>query len=103
MYLELEQIKKHLNIDEYFKDDDKYILYLGQVAEEVVQKHIDADIKAIVSKNEGVLPPPLAHAMLLFIGDMYASRESISYSNAVEIPFSYDYLLSLYKDYSVKK
>lgn len=102
MYLELERIKKHLNLDTYFTEDDKYILYLAQVAEEVVQRHIDANLKDIAAKEGGILPPPLLHAMLLFIGDMYASRESVSYANAVEIPFSYEYLLSLYKDYSAK-
>jgi len=41
--------------------------------------------------------------MLLFIGNMYLSRESVTFGNAVEIPLSYNYLLDLYKDYSKKE
>lgn len=36
MFLTLERIKKHLNIDEYFKDDDDYLMFLGDVAEHTV-------------------------------------------------------------------
>lgn len=101
MYLQLDQIKKHLNIDEYYKDDDEYLLYLASVSELVVEKHIDCNLVELCD-DRGDLPSPLLHAMLLFIGDMYNNRESVSYSSPHEVPFSYEYLLSLYKDYSKK-
>ena len=99
MFLELDRIKKHLNIDDYYKDDDNYLVYLYEVAEKVVEKHTDTNLKEIAEKNGGELPPPILHAMLLFIGDMYKSRESISFGSVTSIPFSYDYILSLYKNY----
>ena len=37
MYVTLEETKKHLNIDESFKDDDVYINSLVQVAEDAVE------------------------------------------------------------------
>jgi hypothetical protein len=101
MYLQLDQIKKHLNIDEYYKDDDEYLLYLASVSELVVEKHIDCNLVELCDVR-GDLPSPLLHAMLLFIGDMYNNRESVSYSSPHEVPFSYEYLLSLYKNYSKK-
>ena len=101
MYIELNKIKKHLNIDDYFIDDDEYLLSLAEVAEKVVEKHIDCNLSDL-QEEDGTLPVPLLHAMLLFIGDMYQSRESVSFTSASEIPFSYEYLLSLYKDYSKK-
>lgn len=99
MFLELDKIKNHLNIDEFFKDDDNYLLYLSEVAAKVVEKHTDVVLDEIVEENGGELPPPLLHAMLLFIGDMYKSRESNTFSSVNQIPFSYDYILSLYKNY----
>lgn len=99
MYLQLGQIKKHLNIDGYFQEDDDYLISLAEVAEKVIEKHIDRNLSEIV-EVDGELPSPLLHAMLLFIGNMYQSRESISFSNAIELPLSYSYLLSLYKNYS---
>ena len=99
MFLEIDRIKKHLNIDDYYKDDDNYLVYLYEVAEKVVEKHTDTNLKEIAEENGGELPPPILHAMLLFIGDMYKSRESISFGSVTSIPFSYDYILSLYKNY----
>lgn len=99
MYIELSDIKKHLNIDETFSEDDSYIENLIEVAENAVAIHIDRNLSEVAEENGGVLPPALIHAMKLFIGDMYQSRESTSFSSAVEIPFSYTYLTSLYRKY----
>lgn len=100
MYVTLELAKQHLNIESTYTGDDVYITHLIEVAETTVEKHIDYHLEDYEDEN-GDIPSPLIHAMLLFIGDMYMSRESNAYGISVsEIPFSYDYLLSLYKDYS---
>lgn len=101
MYLDLDTIKKHLNIDSGFTDDDEYLEMLEGVAFDVIEKHIDHQLSTLV--NEGSLPKPLLQAALLYIGNLYQSRESIAFTNAIEIPFAYDYLLSLYKDYSKRE
>lgn len=98
MYIELDTIKKHLNIDPDFTDDDEYIEFLYNVAEDVIQKHIDTTFDSILQKK-GSIPDALLHAMLLFIGNMYANRESISYTSAQEIPTSLSYILNMYRDY----
>ena len=98
MYIELDRIKKHLNIDADFTDDDEYIKFLYNVAEDVIQKHIDTTFDTILQKK-GVIPDALLQAMLLFIGNMYANRESISYTSAQEIPTSLSYILNMYRDY----
>ena len=103
MFLTLERIKKHLNIDEYFKDDDDYLMFLEDVAEQTVQRHIDSNLSVLTDENGGELPSLLIQAMLLYIGNMYLSRKSIKFSNVQDVPFSYDYLLSLYKNYNNHK
>ena len=102
MYIDLQTIKKHLNIDTEFTEDDDYLMMLEGVAEISVEKHIDKKLTQL-EDGEGNLPSPLKQAMLLFIGNMYLSRESVTFGNAVEIPLSYNYLLDLYKDYSKKE
>lgn len=99
MFVELDRIKKHLNIDEYYKEDDSYLISLYEVAQEVVEKHTDSNLKNIADANGGELPSPLVHAMLLFIGDMYIHREINSNTNIASVPFAYDYILSLFKNY----
>jgi len=101
MFVQLYQIKKHLNIDDYFTDDDEYLVSLEQIAEQVVSKHIDRDLSELAEES-GELPSPLLHAILILIANWYMQRESISYSNMTEVPTSYNYILDLFKDYSKK-
>jgi uncharacterized phage protein (predicted DNA packaging) len=99
MYLQLYQIKKHLNIDNSFQEDDEYLMDLAKVAEKAVQKHIDNNLSDM-EDEDGQLPMPLIQAMLLMIGTFYAKRESIAFAASTEVPLAYDYLLSLYKNYN---
>lgn len=101
MYISLEDAKKHLNVDISYTDDDQYILDLITVAEDSVSKHLDIALDELEDGN-GMLPSSVVHAMLLMIGNLYANREPISYSTVVKIPYTYEYLISLYKHYTVK-
>ena len=98
MYLKLSQIKKHLNINEDFVDDDEYLVELSKVTENVVQKHIDRELSEL-EDEEGNIPSALLHAMLLLIGTYYASRESVAFVSTSELPHAYDYIIALYKNY----
>ena len=99
MYLQLYQIKKHLNINDDFHDDDEYLCDLAMCAQNAVQRHIDRAFEEL-ENDEGMLPMPLIHAMLLMVGTFYAKRESIAFAASVEVPLAYEYLLSLYKNYN---
>lgn len=99
MLLELDAIKKHLNIDADFTEDDDYIEFLEGVAEDLVQKHIDKKFDDIIAE-EGAIPNALLHAILLFIGNMYDNRESVAYANTSEVPQSLTYILNMYRDYT---
>ena len=102
MFLSLDTIKKHLNIDEYYHDDDEYLYHLGLVAEKVVEKHIDCDLNSLVDER-GMIPAPLLQSMLLFIGNLYQSREAVSFASPNEVPLSFNYILDLYKTYTNDK
>ena len=99
MYLDLSQVKKHLIVDETFTDDDNYIQSLMDVAEASVSKHIDCPL-ACIEQEDGTLPPPVVHAMLLIVGNLYANREPVVMGTIVtELPLSYNYLVNLYRKY----
>ena len=40
-YITLDQLKKHLNLNEDFRDDDQYLYSLIKSSQEVVEKFID--------------------------------------------------------------
>ena len=85
-------------MDESFHDDDSYLEALGDIVEEVTEKHIDVSLKKLTDNNDK-LPAPLIHAMLLLCGTYYSNRENIAFASSAEIPLSYSYLLSLYQNY----
>lgn len=101
LYLTLNRIKEHLNIDSGFTADDGYLEMLEGVAFDVIERHIDHKLSSLA--QDGVLPTPILQAALLYIGNLYQSRESVAFTNATEIPFAYDYILSLFKDYSKRE
>ena len=100
IYVQLYQLKKHLNIDEQFTDDDEYLVQLTEVAQATVETHIDMPLEKLAKKHGGKLPSPVFHAILIMVGNLYASRESVSFAgSAVQIPFNYQYLIDLYRNY----
>lgn len=103
IYLKLYQIKRHLNIDERFQEDDEYLLELAEVAQAMVEKHLDTSLEQIAKDNGGILPPPIVHAMKLLVAEYYSQREAISYTSTQVVPLAYDYLLAPYIDYKPKE
>lgn len=101
-YLTLADIKKHLNIDSQFTDDDNYLTALATAAEDVVSKYIDYPLEKL-EDNSHKLPKALEFAMMLWIGTIYAVRESISTVNMSTVPHSLELLCDLYRDYTIDK
>ena len=98
-YLTLDLIRQHLNIEQDFTEDDKYLGHLGSVVEVVVEKDIDNSLETLAELDGGELPLPLIQAMLLLLGTYYANRENIAFSNGTEVPKTYEYLTALYRRY----
>lgn len=101
MYMEdlnLEIVKKHLNISDDFQDDDFYLFALMDVAKDVVERSLDINLDEL-RNQESMLPAPIVHAMLLLIGTWYACRESVVSGSMAPTPHAYDMLIDLYKNY----
>lgn len=101
-YLTLAEIKKHLNIDSFFTDDDNYLTALATASEDVISKYIDFPLSNL-EDNQHKLPEALKFAMLLWIGTIYSTRESISSINMSTVPHSMELLADLYRDYKINK
>lgn len=99
MYTPLNKAKEHLRVD--FNEDDNYILDLIQTAECVLERDIDRPLCELEQSN-GMLPAALQHAVMLLIGTWYANRESVVFSNAIECPQTYWYLINTYRNITVR-
>ena len=101
MYITLCEAKKHLLIDNSFKDDDEYILALIDAAEEAVSINLCVPLDSIAEGGE--IPPSVKAAILLLVGNLYANREPVVTGTiTTTIPYSYDYLISLNKNYAIE-
>lgn len=95
----LNEVKKHLNIDESFTEDDDYITSLIKVAEDAVAKNENIALNDMI--EDGELPPSVKHSILLLVGNLYNNREATSYSVPSEVPYAYKYLVNLNRNFTV--
>lgn len=105
MHLTLLDAKRQLNIDDSYTGDDEYITELIAVSEDAVQHHLDRSFEELVEERikegkEGILPPAVLHAVRFLVGQLYANREPAAFTSAMEVPYTYGYLISLYKRYT---
>jgi len=98
MYITVDEVKKHLNINDTFTEDDNYISALILACEGAIAKHLNVYLTDL-EDDKGDIPAPLKQALLLLVGNYYANRESVAYTTAVEIPNSYNFLIDLYRNY----
>lgn len=99
-YLTLSEIHKHLNLDTEFTDDDEYLSALASASEDVISKYIDLPLSNLEDEH-GSIPEALKFSMLLWIGTIYAVRESVSSVNMSTVPHSLELLADLYRDYKL--
>lgn len=99
MYITLDLIRQHLNLDKDFHEDDELITFYYLVAEGVVQKDLNVDLEDLENDNHDI-PAPIKQAMLLYIGDQYNNREINAWGvTPSEVPMGYRYLLDKYRNY----
>lgn len=94
-FLTLGDIKKQIVMDADYTDEDQYLESLGETAEELVEKQIDANLYDVVSEYNGELPKPLLHAMKMIVEYLYDNRGSAENN----IPEAYYYMCRLYRNF----
>jgi len=99
MYVDLDTIKKQLNLEPDFVEDDEYLIGLLEVAENAVEVHVNRSFAEIADKSGGCLPPCIRMAIVLYAANLYQRREPIGNADK-ELPLSYTYLINLYQDYN---
>lgn len=94
MYIDAEDIKKHLNID--YDEDDGYLTQLVEAAESAIERFIQQPLEKLEDEN-GDIPSALKHAVRLMVGGFYANREPVAFATATEIPFGLMFLIMQYR------
>jgi hypothetical protein len=91
--------KKHLQLDAEFLDDDTYVTQLIEAAEHMAEREICHSLADWVDE-EGKMDAGLQQGVLLLIGQMYNTREPVSFGGSVhEVPLSAKWILRSFRDY----
>lgn len=96
MYVTLEDIKRHLNVD--FDDDDELITSMMEAAEVSIEQSINTPLADI--SVEGVLPKDLIHAIRIMTAVFYEYREGFTHGKIMQVPFTLSHLLTPYRKLS---
>ena len=97
-YLTLEEIKKQLNVDQEYTDDDEFLTLLGESAEDMVSQLIDCDLTELFAEN-GEMPASIKHAMRMLV-DYFYSQNRGSSSESIDIPNAIFTILKLYRNFN---
>lgn len=96
MYVTLEDIKRHLNVD--FDEDDTLITSMIEAAEVSIEHSINAPLADIAT--EGALPKDLVHAIRIMTAVFYEYREGFTHGKIMQVPFTLAHLLTPYRKLS---
>lgn len=96
LYVSVEELKAHLNID--IQSDDDYIEQLSMAAQNSVEKRIQCQLSEYVNK-EGNLIPSLKHAIKIMVATLYDNREAVSFGQPHPVPYTLDYLITPFIKY----
>lgn len=88
--------KKHVRADD-FADDDLYLEYLLQTAQQAVITATNRTEEELCAINDGEFPLPLKHAVMMLAGHWYNQRESVSTAQMHQVPDSLQALVKPYR------
>lgn len=95
MYITLKEARRHLNLEDFFHDDDEYIVSLIQVAEDATERRLNRPLRSAIDPATGTLRASVRQAILLLVGTYYSQREAASEKPAKEAELSFSFLTDL--------
>ena len=115
MYLiTITEAKKHLNIEPYFIEDDGYIETLIDVSYYSIKSRCNnrtwidysgetnGSIEIADDAVCGIkIPLVIKHCVLLMVGNLYNNREPVSFGSPKVIPYTIEFLIAPYINYSL--
>lgn len=94
-WLTLENIKKHLRLEQDFTDEDELLEMYGASAEDTVLNMLNRT-KENIEECYGKIPVPLVQASLLLVEQSYTQRGVTSAQKQYEITYGFDTLIKPY-------
>lgn len=93
------ELKRQLNIEQDFLDDDVLLQHFLNVAEESVNSY--CGLTGLTIYSGSTLPISIHQATLFLAAHFYINRAMVSFAQGNEIPFTLRWLLDPYRDFIV--
>lgn len=106
-YTTVDELKKQLNIESTFTDDDQYLLELISVAEMAIDSYCNGGLNTGVTTitisgvTYAALPKTVKQATLLLAAHFYINRTPVAFAQGQEIPYTFAFLLQPYRNNSI--
>jgi hypothetical protein len=97
MAININSLKRQLNIELTYTDDDAILQHLLDVTETSVENY--CGYNALTGYTS--LPLPVIQATIMLAAHFYQNRNMVSFSQGYSIPFSFRFLLDPYKIWTI--
>lgn len=95
MYITLKEARRHLQLDDFFTEDDRLIVGYIRAAEDATAKRLNRPLNELVDRHTGELAPSVKSAILLLVGHLYNQREATTIQNLRETTLGWEMLTDL--------
>ena len=96
-YLTLSDIKKQVVVDDWFNDDNDFLVSIGEASEDYIEQLVNKTLEEIEAER-GELPKSLYHAMLIYVDYLYSTARGSS-GNDNEVPEAINTMVKLYRNF----
>jgi len=99
--MNIAELKRQLNIESDFTDDDILLQHYLNVAEESTLNYLNLYTGSTSGVTGSTRPVSIDQAVLLLASHFYVTRQLVSYGQAYKIPYTMEYLLNAYKEFTI--
>jgi hypothetical protein len=99
--MNIAELKRQLNIEQDFVDDDIILQMDLDVAEQACLNYLNLWTGSTSGVTGGTRPVSISQAVLLLASHFYVTRQPVSYGQAYKIPLALEFLLDSYKNFTI--
>jgi hypothetical protein len=99
--MNISQLKRQLKIENDYLDDDIILQFYLDVAEPAAISFLNYYTGSTTGITGNLMPLPVQQAILILASHLYLNRTAVSYGQPYVIPYSLEWLLQPYKNFTV--
>lgn len=98
MIVTIAQLKKQLNIEDTFIDDDEHLTLLIKAADKAVKNYLDHTPEELAALLNSEDIEDIKLAVLMMCDHWYNNRSAVSFAQGYNVPKTFEFLLNPYKN-----